>query len=175
MEKYPVGTLGIGPGIDWVLTRTQAREQVCTMCPSRLSGRPSRSITSLQQGRSGRLSRRPCGVTPFCSKAPQLAKSGLVRCQRTPFHGWCRIPSFAALRPWVGCRVARCLFQKKDILFFRISNVQPDIQPIDEVLQIMGWDPTWEGCTLAMANVQPSISPPNAPCCTKARLERVFD
>ena len=58
MEKYPVGTLGIGPGIDWVLTRTQAREQVCTMCPSRLSGRPSRSITSLQQGRSDRLSRR---------------------------------------------------------------------------------------------------------------------
>ena len=34
----------------------------------------------------------------------------------------------------------------------------------------MEWDPTWEGCTLAMANVQPSIQRPEAPCCREVVL-----
>ena len=142
IRDRPIGRPGIGLGIEWVLTRTQAREQFCTTCPNRLSRRSSRSTTSLQQGRSDRLSRRSSrSITSL-----QQGRSGrLGRAYGAHSHVNAQqpIPQGAASAVnnrtcgSIGCCIGCCLFQKKESLYF-LNTQQPIQQPMPlEVLQII--------------------------------------
>ena len=154
MEKYPIGRLGIGPGIDWVLTTAQAPQKTAS---------PLRSKVALADSVED-----PLEASPLCSKVALAdsaedpsCKQGLTRHQRCrigalPAAGgdvrwpwstyitlrWPLVPLFVVFRRGDGRGDVRCFFQRKEAFLLQKSNVHHHIHHLLETLQIMGQEAT---------------------------------